>query len=174
MSKDKASEARILSTTNELYISGPYFSDFEAERIRSAIVEGRKCSDGEDTNMETAMPEDQRAIGLHLVTKPNEATTTLTIEQAIQDRLSNFLEKRRASGDARPCGPHDLGPVYKEVFGIPQAELKDEQFLVRMRKSGLGKPGKEPSKRVRDKEMGKKSTKKGKLEGSEEAIQCRQ
>jgi len=81
ISKDKASEARPLCTTNELYISGPYFSDLEAERIRSAIIEVRKVSDGENAHLETAMPEDQRTTGLHLVTPPNEATTTLTLNK---------------------------------------------------------------------------------------------
>jgi len=29
-----------------------------------------------------------------------------TVEQAIKHVLSNFFEKRRASGDSRPCGKH--------------------------------------------------------------------
>ena len=63
---------------------------------------------------------------------------TVTIEAAIQSSLQNFFEKRRASGDARPCGPHDMGPIYKAVFGISTEELRDEKFLGRLRRCGLG------------------------------------
>lgn len=61
-----------------------------------------------------------------------------TIEEAIYDRLANFLDKRKASGDARPCGPHDMVPVYGSIFGIPKEELEDERFLTRLRRSGHG------------------------------------
>lgn len=71
---------------------------------------------------------------------PNEEAPqkTLTVEEAITSCLQNFFAKRRASGDARPCGPHDMGPVYKAVFGITTAELKEEKFLSRLRRTGLG------------------------------------
>jgi hypothetical protein len=61
----------------------------------------------------------------------------VTIEEAIKSCLGNFFEKRRASGDARPCGPHDMGLIYLAVFGISKAELKDEKFLSRLRRAGL-------------------------------------
>lgn len=70
--------------------------------------------------------------------KKEVAQKILTIEEAITSCLKNFFAKRRASGDARPCGPHDMGPVYKTVFGITTAELKDEKFLSRLRRTGLG------------------------------------
>lgn len=38
VAKDPSAEKRICSTTNELYISEPYFTDAEAIRIRTAIV----------------------------------------------------------------------------------------------------------------------------------------
>lgn len=60
----------------------------------------------------------------------------MTIEQAIQSHLLNFLEKRKASGDARPCGPHDLAPLYRAVFGSSKDDLKDEKFLSRLRRAG--------------------------------------
>ena len=63
---------------------------------------------------------------------------TLTIEEAITSCLQNFFAKRRASGDARPCGPHDMAPIYKAVFGITTDELKNERFLGRLRRTGLG------------------------------------
>lgn len=66
--------------------------------------------------------------------------TTVTVEDAITACLQNFFAKRRASGDARPCGPHDMGPVYKAVFGITAEELESEKFLGRLRRAGLGEP----------------------------------
>ncbi|KAI9684248.1 MAG: hypothetical protein M1822_005721 [Bathelium mastoideum] len=100
--KDHNSEMRTLCTTDELYISTPYFSPDEATRIKSAILD-----DGS------------------------------TIEQAITSSLTNFFEKRRASGDSRPCGPHDMAPVYRLCFGIEKAEIEDKKFLSRLRRSGL-------------------------------------
>ena len=61
-----------------------------------------------------------------------------TLEKRISERLENLFEKRRASGDWRPCGPHDMAPVYMSVFGIDSAELEDEKFVSRVRRSGLG------------------------------------
>lgn len=83
----------------------------------------------------------------------------MSIEEAIKSCLQNFFEKRRASGDARPCGPHDMGPIYTAVFGISKEELKDEKFLSRLRRAGL-----EQSKHV-DKEGNDRQRKKGKKKG---------
>jgi hypothetical protein len=102
LQKDRNSEKRTLCTTDELYISTPYFSPDEAIRIKTATLE--------DGN---------------------------TIEEAITSSLTNFFEKRRASGDARPCGPHDMAPVYRLCFGIDKAEIEDERFLSRVKRSGL-------------------------------------
>ncbi|KAL9603237.1 MAG: hypothetical protein Q9219_001257 [cf. Caloplaca sp. 3 TL-2023] len=106
--KDRSSEKRLSLTVNELYISEPYFTEHEACRIRAALVD---CTD-----------ESQQ----------------ITIEQALHRNLENFLDKRRASGDSRPCGPHDLVPAYCTVLGITKDDLKDEQFIGRLRRSGLG------------------------------------
>jgi hypothetical protein len=61
----------------------------------------------------------------------------ITVEEAIKTRLAKFFEKRRASGDSRPCGPHDMVPIYERVFGVQKSELEDERFLGRLRRSGL-------------------------------------
>lgn len=61
----------------------------------------------------------------------------LSVEEAITRKLEDFFEKRRASGDARPCGPHDMVPVYVEVFGVEKEELGNENFLRRVRRNGL-------------------------------------
>ncbi|KAK1466695.1 UMTA methyltransferase [Colletotrichum melonis] len=52
----------------------------------------------------------------------------LTVEEAIETVMNGFLDKRRASGDARPCGPHDLAPIYAALFGIHLLELQSQQF----------------------------------------------
>ena len=62
----------------------------------------------------------------------------VSIEQAITTSFENFHRKRNASGDFRPCGPHDMCPVYLECFGIEKAEMEDERFISRLRRNGLG------------------------------------
>ncbi|KAK6434516.1 hypothetical protein LTR95_009302 [Oleoguttula sp. CCFEE 5521] len=79
-------------------------------------------------------PEEAEAVKAVIV----EAETQTTLEQAITKALENFFEKRRASGDARPCGPHDMVPVYFECFGVEKGEVEDEKFVSRVRRSGLG------------------------------------
>ena len=106
IASDPLSEKRLSSTTNELYISNPYFTDIESTRILSTLI---------------TVNESQESI-----------------QDAIQQQLATFFEKRRASGDARPCGPHDMVPAYGSVFGIEKGELKDEKFLNRLKRSGLG------------------------------------
>ncbi|GAB7339389.1 hypothetical protein MBLNU457_6027t1 [Dothideomycetes sp. NU457] len=54
--------------------------------------------------------------------------TTITLEEKMSSSLENFFEKRRASGDCRPCGPHDLVPVYLECFGMEKGDIVDEKF----------------------------------------------
>ncbi|EPE25418.1 hypothetical protein GLAREA_01330 [Glarea lozoyensis ATCC 20868] len=70
--------------------------------------------------------------------KEIDSSEMMTIETAIKSCLQNFFEKRRASGDERPCGPHDMGPIYRAVFGIAKEDLRDEKFLSRLRRTGLG------------------------------------
>ncbi|KFY25202.1 hypothetical protein V491_01871 [Pseudogymnoascus sp. VKM F-3775] len=136
ISKDHDAEARTLCTTDELYISAPYFTPDEAMLIKNTIVSQPILTDIPEfealdlaENMDAEINE-----------APNEEAPqkTLTVEEAITSCLQNFFAKRRASGDARPCGPHDMGPVYKAVFGITTAELKEEKFLSRLRRTGLG------------------------------------
>lgn len=104
MAKDKSCERRLSQTTDELYISAPYFTAEEAAAIKAALVDAGDMS----------------------------------LEQAITSNLQNFFEKRRASGDSRPCGPHDMAPVYLSCFGIEKEELEDDKFVGRVRRSGLG------------------------------------
>lgn len=60
-----------------------------------------------------------------------------SVENTITTNLENFFEKRRASGDSRPCGPHNIFPIYVACFGIDKGEIEDEKFVSRVRRAGL-------------------------------------
>lgn len=106
--KDAQSEMRLNCTTHMLYISEPYFDEFETQRILKATLD------------------------------VDEGCPKVSVEEAIHGAFENFAEKSKASGDARPCGPHGLLPVYCDVFGVSKDELKEEKFLSRLRRSGIG------------------------------------
>ncbi|KAH0361941.1 hypothetical protein KCU65_g8372, partial [Aureobasidium melanogenum] len=155
---DHAAELRTLATTDELYISAPYFTAEEAALVKSTQIPVptlTEVPEFEESDLEVASGLQQS----HDVT-----SYTVTIEQAIKDCLQNFFEKRRASGDSRPCGPHDMGPIYRAVFGISKEELKDEKFLSHLRRSGLPRleaevTGKNSERKTQ--KAGKKEEKKG-------------
>ena len=117
LAQDPQSEKRLSSTLHPLYISEPYFSDSESTLILQTIIDDATTTS--DDSMTLTRKE-------------------ATIEQAIYDKMANFLDKRKASGDARPCGPHDLVPIYGVIFSTSKDELEDEHFLVRLRRLGLG------------------------------------
>ena len=75
-----------------------------------------------------------------IVPSPNIFPTIIpaTIQDTIHQGLANFFDKRKASGDARPCGPHDMLPIYLDVFKLKKGDVKDEKFLGRLKRSGLG------------------------------------
>lgn len=115
------SQHRISNTIDALYISSPYFTPNEAAAVKRAIV---------DTVTRVADKD-----GISLVNfNPGQ-----TAESVIQSAMANFFDKRRASGDARPCGPHDMAPIYEAIFGIERGETDGERFLGRLRRSGLEK-----------------------------------
>ncbi|RYP70420.1 hypothetical protein DL771_005461 [Monosporascus sp. 5C6A] len=120
LAKDRAAEQRTLSTTDELYISGPYFAPEEVVCVKSAIV---------DTVSVDSSDHDENYLPV--------GVNQLRVEEAIHASLVNFFDKRRATGDSRPCGPHDMAPVFEAVFGISKEELLDEKFLSRLRRQGL-------------------------------------
>jgi hypothetical protein len=173
---DRAAESRTLATTDELYISAPYFTTDEAALVKSTkilpptlneIPEFEQLEYEQNNIEEAASPADlimieeatsaADSIIVEEATSPadliniKEATapsSLITIEEAIKSCLVNFFEKRRASGDARPCGPHDMGPIYLAVFGISKGELKDEKFLSRLRRTGLPRLDVEETRKV--------------------------
>ncbi|KAL8963938.1 MAG: hypothetical protein Q9183_004831 [Haloplaca sp. 2 TL-2023] len=145
---DASSEKRLSATTNELYISGPYFTEAEATQILSTLVDLNTLS---DEGSLTSSPE----------------ICTASIQDTIHQRLANFFDKRKASGDSRPCGPHDMLPIYLDVFEVQKQDLKDEKFLGRLRRSGLGDSAKGSDVRDGPVQVGKQD-KKGKKRSIED------
>ncbi|KAF2434581.1 putative C6 transcription factor, partial [Tothia fuscella] len=134
IAKDVASQKRIDATTDELYISEPHFTPAQATRIKSTMneISTNKISTSGERAEEVSEEHETETT---LAVSTDSAPKMMTIEEAIKSRLAGFLEKRKASGDARPCGPHDLGPIYMAVFGISKEALQDEKFLARLRRS---------------------------------------
>ncbi|KAI6089419.1 hypothetical protein F4821DRAFT_55645 [Hypoxylon rubiginosum] len=126
---DHTSQERLSLTTDPLYISSPHFTPEEAARIKAAIVD-TYTEMSEDAETENDGYEDEEQ------TVPTTSQPQI-VEDMLHAKFAKFLEKRKASGDSRPCGPHDMAPIYKAIFGISKTELEDENFLRRLRKSGL-------------------------------------
>lgn len=133
-------------TVDPLYISGPYFTADEAAFLKSAIV---------DTWKPTYDPDSYEDCDVDI---PAEQNTPMNVQETIEGCMASFFEKRRASGDSRPCGPHDMAPLYEAVFGIGKAELREEGFLGRLRRSGLPRCDEEnaPSGQKKNVKKGKK------------------
>lgn len=121
ITKDPNSEKRINSTTNEYYLSGPYFDETQATTLKGAIID-----------IELGGLDEADADVIDHITQQGQS-----FETAVRVQLSSFIDKRRASGDTRPCGPHHLAPMYAKFFGIDMDELKDAKFLSRLRRVGL-------------------------------------
>ncbi|MCJ1448682.1 MAG: hypothetical protein MMC23_009199 [Stictis urceolatum] len=130
VARDSLSQERLSSTTNSLYISPPYFTDAEAIKIRTALIDVPLGS-GESDEPSVSASISNAAV-------PEEVSKETSIEDAIHIKLEGFFEKRKASGDSTPCGPHDLFPVYANIFGVTREEINDERFLSRLRRSGIG------------------------------------
>jgi hypothetical protein len=61
---------------------------------------------------------------------PSCSDTPASVEEVIKICLAGFLEKRKASGDARPCGPHAIWDLFTERFsGFSREDLEEERFL---------------------------------------------
>ena len=169
VANDSSSEKRLSSTTNELYISEPYFTDSEAIMIRTAIVDGVLGSADEPIDAATNVTAEAEEEGTTGSSNSDSTSSTLnketTVEKLIDTQLSNFLSKRKVSSDARPCGPHDMLPVSLSVFSVGKEEFKDDRFLSRLRKSGLGDCRAAEGNRGQDQSMkrgkGNKKRKKG-------------
>jgi hypothetical protein len=124
INKDPNSEKRINCTTDEYYISAPYFDERQAAIVKAAVVDADL---GRDTESGTTQDYD-----ILMVSQKGRS-----FGNAIRALLGSFIDKRYASGDARPCGPHHLAPLYAKLFGIDMEELKDAKFLSRLRRAGV-------------------------------------
>lgn len=128
VTKDPNSERRINSTTDEHYVSAPYFDHDQAMVVKAAIVDADlskhdpKISDYTDGENNENSSKSCRLEGQ-------------AFDVAVRTILNRFIDKRRASGDARPCGPHDLAPLYASLFGIGMEEIQDSKFLSRLRRA---------------------------------------
>ncbi|KAF5680689.1 zinc c6 transcription factor [Fusarium circinatum] len=128
VTKDPRSQKRLNSTMDEHYISVPYFDDGQAAMVKAAIIDV-------DLVKHAAAPaaaDDIEDIDRDLISQQGK-----DFETAVRTLLGGFLDKRRASGDARPCGPHHLAPLYAKFFGIDLEELKEDSFLGRLRRAGI-------------------------------------
>lgn len=169
---DRTAESRTLATTDELYISAPYFTPDEAALIKSTQILPPKLQETpefEQFEHEQLDGEQDTILEDTPVEEDTPSASPVTVEDAIKGCLENFLEKRRASGDARPCGPHDMGSIYRAIFGVSKEELKDEKFLSRLRRAGLPRLDKEETGKddERDTQRGsKKGSRKGGRKGA--------
>ncbi|KAK1986490.1 hypothetical protein LZ30DRAFT_581938 [Colletotrichum cereale] len=137
--KDPSSARRLNTTTDEHYISLPYFQPEEVALVKAALVgvdlddwldpSTSDYTDNMAENLQTTDAQSSKSLSSRL---RNQA-----LDAAIRTILGNFLEKRKASGDSRPCGPHHLAPVYAALFGLDMAKLQDQRFLSRLRRTGI-------------------------------------
>ncbi|OAA34911.1 hypothetical protein BBO_08998 [Beauveria brongniartii RCEF 3172] len=116
--KDANAARRINSTTHPHYISLPYFNQQQADAVEAAIVDTIPVVEQEHLAVLANIPSHQGQ----------------RFDAALGAFFQNFFDKRRASGDARPCGPHSLAPVYALLFGIDEKELHSAQFQDRLRR----------------------------------------
>ncbi|KAL0767556.1 hypothetical protein CaCOL14_009795 [Colletotrichum acutatum] len=129
--KDPDAQERMNSTTEANYISGPYFDQEQAKQVREATVDVELSISISAATQDNHEGDETGESGLRI------RIHGLIVEEAIETVMNGYLDKRRASGDARPCGPHDLAPVYAALFGIHMLELQSHQFLSRLRRSGV-------------------------------------
>jgi hypothetical protein len=169
VAKEPSSQQRLEAATDELYLS-PYFNNNEATTVRNALVTN-------EFDMDNLSHDNEADIGLPTTAETwrqfadgHGAHDIKTVEQAIHSALAGFFDKRKASGDARPCGPHTLAPVYLDVFGLSRSDIQDERFLARLRRQGVPQVSIMENTHV-EKASGENTKKKG--EGAKAAEQKR-
>ena len=139
VTKDPNAERRINTTTDEHYLSLPYFSPGEAAMIKAAIVD----VDLNEHHLSSVIPadiyydNDEEETGDDRLGSLVDHLKEKTFNEVTRAFLKSFIDKRRASGDTRPCGPHHLAPMYASLFGVDLKEMQDEKFKGRLRRSGV-------------------------------------
>ena len=86
--------------------------------------------------VEVARTKEQWASGSQKSALSSSEMTT--VEEAINEQLANFFDKRIASGNSRPCRAYNIVPIYMSVLNIDREELKDWRFLKRVWRHGPG------------------------------------
>lgn len=135
---DPTSVARLERTLDELYISSPYFTTEEAGLLKGTLVEITQHIEDDEEEAANTQPLAEVDISSNKEPATDGERKFETVEEAIKTRLADFYDKRKASGDFRPCAPHDMLPVYLKVLEMEKGELEDDRFLGRLRRSGLG------------------------------------
>lgn len=139
ITKDPNAGCRINATTDEHYISLPYFSPSETAMVKAAIVD----VDLSQQQLSAVMPaeiyvdDEDGGVGDSSLKSAIEHLEENTFDEVVRALLQSFIDKRRASGDARPCGPHHLAPMYASLFGIDLKDIQNEKFLSRLRRAGI-------------------------------------
>jgi hypothetical protein len=138
VTKDQNAAKRLNSTADEHYISEPYFDNDQAAAVKAALVDIDLTEHNPTAAATEYAQEDMGTGGEGQGFAPNPASLRgATFRCALEALLESFLDKRRASEDARPCGPHHLAPLYAWLFGIRLEEVRDEKFLGRLRRTGV-------------------------------------
>lgn len=138
VTKDQNAARRLNSTADEHYISEPYFDDDQAAAVKAALVDIDLTERNPTAAATEYAQEDMGTGGEEQGFALNPASLRgATFRSALEALLESFLDKRRASGDARPCGPHHLAPLYAWLFGIRLEEVRNEKFLGRLRRTGV-------------------------------------
>ncbi|TQV91223.1 hypothetical protein IF1G_10104 [Cordyceps javanica] len=146
VAKDPASARRLDRTTDAWYMSRPYFAPDESETMKNAIITHATSSSSSSSSSSpsfASLPHlvnddgDGSGSGSGSGSPSSSSWSGSAVRDALASLLSTFFDKRRASGDARPCGPHHLAPLYAALYGIDMAELQDGRFLGRLRRNGV-------------------------------------
>ncbi|TGO68831.1 hypothetical protein BOTNAR_0019g00200 [Botryotinia narcissicola] len=140
IANNHVAQVRTQNTTDELYICGPYFMLEEASRIKGTIVSLPVLTEVPEFEELEFEGDLKYHVSPDTPVSEDETPKEMTVETVIKSCFQSFFEKRKASGDALPCGPHDMGPIDRAIFMFLNEELKDEKFLGRLRRAGLSEP----------------------------------
>lgn len=133
ITKDPASARQLNATTDEHFISAPYFDQEQAQVIKAAIVDSYLSQQHAPNTPDVGNTNHVETAGSY---ESLVAVQGQPFDTAVRALFNNHLDKRRASGDARPCGPHDLAPRYEALF-VKEIEEEKTSFLSRLRRNGL-------------------------------------
>ncbi|KAK2045659.1 hypothetical protein LZ31DRAFT_242815 [Colletotrichum somersetense] len=121
LANDSSSERRLNATTDEHYISAPYFPQEEAALIKTALVD--VGLDGWLDHSTADYTEDLNAPSL------SSRLQNQSVDAAIRIMLGNFLEKRRASGDFPTLWSAPSGTNIRGSFWVGHGGIEGRQIL---------------------------------------------